>query len=164
MIKYAEKDKNDLDIIAPLWDKLREHQRIRSTHFSAHYEKRTWKHRKEELLQKSESGGFHLDVAMDSQTKQIVGYCVSVMSPDKQAQLESIYVEPTYRKSHIGDKLMQKALSWMNKMGAETKTLIVGVGNEEVLSFYSRYGFYPKHITVEQVKMETTTQSVRKAK
>jgi diamine N-acetyltransferase len=164
MIKYAEKDGKDLDIIAPLWDKLREHQRIRSIHFSAHYEKRTWKRRKEELLQKSESGGFHLDVAIDSQTKQIVGYCVSVMSPDKQAQLESIYVEPTYRKSHIGDNLMQKALSWMNKMGAKTKTLIVGVGNEEVLSFYSHYGFYPKYITVEQVKMETTTQSIRKAK
>lgn len=48
---------------------------------------------------------------------------------------------------------MQRALHWMDEMQAGTKILIVGVGNEEVLSFYSRYGFYPKHITVEQVKI-----------
>ena len=89
---------------------------------------------------------------------------MSTISADKQGQLESIYIEPEYRKAGIGDELMKRALSWMNEMKAETKTLIVGVGNEEVLSFYSRYGFYPKHITVEQVKTEVKTPSTKKLK
>ena len=153
MIEYAEKGKQDLDSIAPLWEKLTEHHRIRSPHFSEHIARRTWKQRKAELLLKSESGGLHVDVAIDSDTREIIGYCVSIVSSDRQGELESIYVEPKYRQFGIGDQLMQRALSWMNKMQAKTKTLIVGVGNEEVLTFYSRYGFYPKHITVEQVRL-----------
>jgi ribosomal protein S18 acetylase RimI-like enzyme len=155
-IEYVEKSKQDLDSIAPLWEKLREHQRIRSPHFPQHYARRTWKRRKEELLKKSEIGGLHLDVATDSKTKIIIGYCISTISSDKQGQIESIYIEPEYRKAGIGDELMQRALSWMNEMKTKTKTLIVGAGNEEVLSFYSRYGFFPKHITAEQVETEET--------
>ncbi|HEX9896462.1 MAG TPA: GNAT family N-acetyltransferase [Dehalococcoidales bacterium] len=151
-IEYAEKGRQDLDSIAPLWNKLREHQRIRSPHFAEHYARRTWKRRKAELLQKAESGGLHLDIVMDSKTKKIIGYCVSIVSSDKQGKLESIYVEPKYRQFGIGDQLMQRTLKWMDEKQAKTKTLTVGVGNEEVLTFYSRYGFYPKHITVEQVE------------
>jgi ribosomal protein S18 acetylase RimI-like enzyme len=153
-IEYVEKDKKDLDSFAPLWEKLREHQRIRSPHFAEHYARRTWKRRSAELLQKSESGGPHVYIATYLDTKELIGYCVSIVSSDKQGQLESIYIEPNYRQSGIGDQLMRRALSWMNKMHAKTKTLTMGVGNEEVLTFYSRYGFYPKHIVVEQVETE----------
>jgi ribosomal protein S18 acetylase RimI-like enzyme len=163
-IAYTAKGKQDLDSIALLWDKLREHQRVRSPHFPQHYARRTWKQRKAELLQKSEPGGIHLDIATDSKTKKIIGYCVSTISADKQGQLESIYIEPEYRKAGIGNELMQRALSWMNEMKTKAKTLIVGVGNEEVLTFYSRYGFYAKHITVEQVETEVKTPSTKKLK
>lgn len=164
MIAYSEKGKQDLDSIAPLWEKLREHQRVRSPHFPQHYARRTWKRRKAELLEKAKTGGLHLDIAADSKTKKIRGYCVSTISSDKQAQLESIYIEPEYRKAGVGDELMQRALAWMNEMQVKTKTLIVGVGNEEVLSFYSRYNFYPKYITVEQVETEVETPSTKKLK
>jgi ribosomal protein S18 acetylase RimI-like enzyme len=163
MIEYAEKGKQGLDSIAPLWEKLREHQRIRSQHFSEHYARRTWKQRRAELLQKSESGGLHVDVATNSDTRKIIGYCVSTVSSDRQGQLESIYVEPSNRQFVIGDQLMRRALTWMTEMRAKTKTLIVGVGNEEVLKFYSRYGFYPKHITVEQVETEVEALPIKES-
>ncbi len=152
MFECVEIDSSDLDSIASLWNKLREHQRNLSPHFPDHYEKRNWKSRKAELLQKSESGGFHAVVAIDRSMKKIIGYCVSTISSDEQGCLESIYIDPEYRQSGIGDKLMRQALEWMDKKQAKTKTLTVGVGNERVLGFYSRYGFYPKLITVEQVK------------
>jgi ribosomal protein S18 acetylase RimI-like enzyme len=164
MIEFEEKGKQDLDSIVPLWDKLREHQRVLSLHFSQHYARRTWKRRKTELLQKAKTGSIHLDIATDSKTNNMIGYCVSIVSADKEGQLESIYIEPKYRKAGSGDKLMRRALSWMNKMHAKTKTLIVGVGNEEVLTFYSRYGFYPKYITVEQVENEAETPPTKKLK
>jgi ribosomal protein S18 acetylase RimI-like enzyme len=151
-IKYTENGKQDLDLIAPLWEKLREHQRLRSLHFPGHYAARTWQARKADLMRKSRSGGLHLHIATDLDTREPIGYCVSTVSGNGQGQLESIYVEPDYRKCGVGDRLMRRALNWMDVMHARTKTLTVGVGNEEVLSFYRRYGFYPKHITVEQVK------------
>jgi ribosomal protein S18 acetylase RimI-like enzyme len=158
MFEYMEIDSDNLDSIASLWNKLREHQRNLSPHFSDHYEQRNWKSRKTELLQKSESGGFHAVVAIDKKMKRIIGYCVSTISSDRQGCLESIYIEPEYRNSGIGDKLMRQALQWMDKKQAKTKTLTVGVGNERVLDFYSRYSFYPKHVTVEQVKYPKTAR------
>lgn len=158
MLEYMEIDSANLDSIASLWNKLREHQRNLSPHFSDHYEKRNWKSRKLELLQKSEAGGFHAVVVVDRMMNKIIGYCVSTVSQDRQGCLESIYIEPEYRNSGIGDKLMRQALEWMDKKQAKTKTLTVGIGNERVLVFYSRYGFYPKLITVEQVRHPKTAR------
>lgn len=155
-IEYSEKDAADLELVEPLWQKLREHQRVRSPHFPQHYANRTWQARKAELLDKAGTGGIRIDLARDSDSGELIAYCVSTVSYDKQGRLESIYVEPDYRKHGIGDNFMRKALAWMNHKQARAKTLIVGAGNEEVLTFYSRYGFYPKHITLEQVDIMNT--------
>lgn len=152
MFEYSEISRQDIDFIQPLWEKLREYQQVRSPHFPQHYKRRTWKRRKVELLKKASSDGLYIEIATDSDIKEIIGYCMSTVSSDKQGCLESIYVEPNYRRLGIGDHLMQRAITWMDKKHATTKTLIVGVGNEEVLKFYSRYGFYPKYITVEQIE------------
>jgi len=69
--------------------------------------------------------------------------------------LESIFVEPHYRRNGIGDNLMLKALHWMNGKQAETIVLQVGIGNEAVLSFYSRYNFHPRTIILQQTKIVT---------
>ena len=150
-IECIELDKGRIDSIGPLWDKLREHQRARSPHFAAHYERRKWPVRRAELLARAGEGGLHIDVARDSGTGRFVGYCVSTVSATREGRLESIYLEPDCRKLGLGDILMKRALDWMAKEHTVTRTLIVGAGNEEVLGFYARYGFYPKHITVEQV-------------
>ncbi len=151
-IECVELDKREIDSIAPLWDKLRRHQRDRSPHFAAHYERRTWAARRVELLAKAGEGGLHIDVARDTDTARLVGYCVSTVSAAGDGRLESIYLEPECRKLGLGGTLMKRALDWMAERRAVTRTLIVGAGNDEVLGFYARYGFYPKHITVEQVK------------
>ncbi|MBI4267264.1 MAG: GNAT family N-acetyltransferase, partial [Chloroflexi bacterium] len=72
--------------------------------------------------------------------------------PNGKGCLESIFVESDYRGNDIGDTLMAKAIEWMNSKKVQTITLDVGVGNEEVLSFYSRYGFYPRTIVLQQKK------------
>ncbi len=148
-LKICELPAADIDAIAPLWDKLRAHQQVRSPHFPQHYARRTWKARRAELIDK---GKLHIDILRDTVQATTVGYCVSTVSTDRHGMLESIYIEPAYRRTGAGDKLMKKALDWMDAQHALTKTLTVGVGNEEVLKFYARYGFHPKHITVEQVK------------
>lgn len=49
--------------------------------------------------------------------------------------------------------MMKRALAWMETEKAERVNIAVSIGNEEVLPFYQRYGFFPKHIFLEPKKM-----------
>jgi len=149
-IEYTENGPRGLDLVAPLWEKLRAYQQTLSRHFPGHYANRTWQARRAELLEKDWTGALHVHLAKDLDTGKTVGYCVSTVSQDGQGRLESIFIEPDYRNQGIGDNLMQRAVDWMNERQARTKMLIVGTGNEEVFNFYRRYRFYPKHVTLEQ--------------
>ena len=40
----------------------------------------------------------------------------------------------------------------MDNMCVKNKKIIIAVGNEELISFYQRFNFYPRHITLEQKK------------
>jgi len=149
-IKYTETDQNGLDSIAPLWRKLNEEHRVRSEQFSGIYAKRTFDWRKKVLLEKSEPGSLHICMARDSISGDLLDYCVSTISEDNRGEIDSIYIEPDYRKYGIGDALMERALSWLNEHSVTRKVVNVGTGNENVLTFYGRYGFYPRTIILEQ--------------
>ncbi len=45
---------------------------------------------------------------------------------------------------------MKKSLKWMENYGVKDKRIGVGEGNEDVFSFYKRYGFYPKATILAQ--------------
>ena len=79
----------------------------------------------------------------------------STVSSEGMGRLESIFDESDYRRNGIGDNLMLKALDWMNDKQAETIVLQVGVVNEAVFSFYSRYNFHPRTIILQQTKIVT---------
>ena len=151
-IEYSEIGACDLDIVGPLWEKLREHHEVRSPHFAQHYASRTWQARRAELLEKAVTGVMRIDLAKDLDSGDVIAYCVSIVSANGEGCLESIFVEPNYRENRIGDNLMQKALDWMNNKQAKTMVLEVAVGNEAVLSFYSHYDFYPRTIILQKVK------------
>jgi len=46
---------------------------------------------------------------------------------------------------------MNRAIEWLDN--AEVKTKIIGVaeGNEDVLDFYKRYGFYKRRVILEHI-------------
>jgi diamine N-acetyltransferase len=152
-IFYTETDAQGLDLIDPLWQKLREHHKARAPKvFIEHYEKFTFSIRKKELLEKSRNGVILVDLARDRNTKALIGYCVSTVSEKNQGEIDSIYVEKEYRGLDIGDNLMKRALKWMDVHSVTKKIIGVAAGNEEVFAFYSRYNFYPRVSILEQVK------------
>jgi ribosomal protein S18 acetylase RimI-like enzyme len=157
-IEYQEIDAGALDLIGPLWQKLNEYHRVRSQHFANSFEKHTFDWRKKDLLEKSNSGSLRIDLAKDLDTGELIGYCVSTISKDKQGEIDSIYVEPGYRQSGIGDYLMRRALRWMDDLSVAKKILRVGAGNEEVFEFHRKYDFYPRTIILEQVRTGETGQ------
>jgi len=151
-IIYSETDQRDLDVIGPLWQKLLEHHKERSWHFTEHFSRMTFDTRKKELLEKSASGVMRIDLASDAESGEIIGYCISTITGDKQGEIDSIYVERDYRRAGIGDTLMKRTLDWMDKHSVRSKTLIIGVGNEEVVDFYRSYHFEIRSIIMEQVE------------
>lgn len=150
-IEYIENDQHGLDSIASLWEKLNEHQRVRSHHFTYHFEQMTFDIRKKRLLEKVKKGALRVDIAKDTETGKLVGYCISSVTEDKQGEVESIFVESDYRRLGIGDSFMKKALEWMDGLSVTKRIIGVAVGNEEVFPFYARYGFYPRVTVLQRV-------------
>jgi len=151
-IEYSETDEQGLDLVGALWEKLLEYHRSLSQHFSGRLDRMTFELRKKGLLKKSSGGAMRIDLARDMNTGELVGYCISTVSGDRQGEIESIYIEPDYRGSGIGDNLMKRALRWMDEYPVTRKVLAVGAGNEEVFAFYSRYNFYPRATILEQTE------------
>jgi RimJ/RimL family protein N-acetyltransferase len=143
-IEYLEKNQNDLDIIRPLWDKLNAHHITVSKYFKDSRAVTTFDMRKKQLMEKSYQGALRIDLARDAVTKEFIGYCVTSVDPQKQGEIESIYVEKEYRLSGIGDSLMTRALGWLETVTVKKTILGVAEGNEGVFAFYRRHNFYPR--------------------
>lgn len=151
-IEYTETDAEGLDKIASLWQKLNDLHGELSEHFSASYPKNTFLRRKQELLAKSSGGAMRLDLVRDKDTVNLIGYCVSTISKNGKGEIDSIYIEDSYRRSGIGDCLMKKALCWLKEKSADRVVVEVIVNNEAAFSFYRQYGFYLRSTILEQVK------------
>jgi ribosomal protein S18 acetylase RimI-like enzyme len=143
-IEYLEKDHDDLEFIRPLWQKLNQHHRAVSKYYKDSRTATTFDMRKKQLLEKSCQGALHIDLARDSNTEEHIGYCVTTINPEKQGEIESLFIEKDYRGMGIGDNLMARALSWLKTMSVQKTILGVAEGNESVFPFYRRYNFYPR--------------------
>ncbi|OGO00484.1 MAG: hypothetical protein A2Y58_00220, partial [Chloroflexi bacterium RBG_13_51_52] len=108
-IVYEKADAKGLELVGPLWQKLIKHHRVRSRHFQEHFDRMTWEIRKKELLEKSLNGMMLVDLAKDSKTGEIIGYCVSTINEKEHGEIESIFIEDSYRRAGIGDNFIKRA-------------------------------------------------------
>jgi ribosomal protein S18 acetylase RimI-like enzyme len=153
-IAYTAIDERGLYLIESLWQKLNELHGSRSRDFTAHFDRMTFERRKEDLLKKSAGGALRIDLARDTETDGLIGYCITSITAANHGEIESIYIEPDYRHRGIGDILMKKALKWLEERTVTRRTLVVAAGNEEVFDFYHRYNFYPRATILEQIVPE----------
>ena len=156
-IEYSVVDKKGIDIVVPLWEKLNEHHGRLSQNFTYDYPGRTWETRKKEFL--GEAADLRIDLAKDTDTGELVGYCVSSITSDKLGEIDSIFVESDYRRSGIGDHLITNALNWMKELSVTRILVQVMVGNEEVHPFYKKYGFLPRTTVMMRIDENDTSGS-----
>lgn len=149
-VKFIETNHLNLDLIQPLWEKLNEHHRMQESDFKRHYENFTFQERKDVLLKKASRGAMLVCLAEDEESGIRVGYSVTTISPENEGEIDSIYVEDKYRRLGIGDELMKRSMRWMDKNEVKNKKVVVAAGNQEASSFYKRYGFQTRSITLEQ--------------
>jgi ribosomal protein S18 acetylase RimI-like enzyme len=151
MINYYETDENELDLIKELWEKLNGHHKARSKYFYQEYEKIVFEDRKKELLNKVGDKNLRVDIAVDTVSEEAVGYCVSSISKEK-GEIDSLYVQENFRNMGIADRLMRRALNWMDKNNVVKRVVKLSTGNDDAIQFYSHYGFHPKQILLKQIK------------
>jgi diamine N-acetyltransferase len=150
-ISYIATDGKDLGFIAGLREKTRRYHKERSTHFKELFTETNIKEAYKLLLENAVDG-ILLDLVKDTNTGYLVGYCLATINKEKHGEIGSIYIEPEYRRRRIGYKLMERALSWMEKEGVTKKILCIAAGNEEVMDFYRHFHFEVRTIVMEQVR------------
>jgi len=149
-IEYLDGGEEQFISIKPLWEKIKEHHKNVSTYFSEYFEQKNFEERRLELLDKSKDSCLKIFLAKDMSLNKFVGYCIATIDRNKVGEIDSIYIEPDYRKNGLGENLMRKALDWMESKQVRSKKMIVAVGNEDVFDFYKQFNFYPRSITLEE--------------
>lgn len=139
-----------LEFVQPLWEKLNKHHEDKSSYFKSRFINLKFEDRKNKFVNDN-----NLEVKIDL-IKNIgkdlyIGYCISTVNRELVGEIDSLFVEKEYRKYGLGDKLMNRALDWLNSCKVKTKIIGVAEGNESVLEFYKRYGFYKRRVILEQI-------------
>jgi diamine N-acetyltransferase len=149
-INYIATDAKDIDIITPLRQKTRQYHVERSNFFKDRITEVSIEEQNKKILAMA-SGGIFLDLAKDDESGNLAGYCLTGINEEKNGVILSIYLEPEYRRQHIGENLMKRALEWMDSRGVKRKKLEIIAGNEEVIDFYRHFNFEVRSILMEQV-------------
>ena len=149
-IRYTQGGEELLDIIQPLWEGLNEHHKEHSPHFRYEYEAYAFRIRKSMFREKAGSGNMSIIMAEDETRRLPVAYCIVTVSESGQGEIESIFVEQNYRGTGVGNHLMQMALAWMEQLGASIRIVAIAAGNEQAVSFYARYAFFPRQTLLKQ--------------
>lgn len=143
-IRYVSTGIESLSIMKPLWERLREHHAEKSIHFAEGFLENTFEKRTASIVERSKNGKVNIDLAVEEHTEALVGYCISSIAVGEEAEIDSIFILPEYRGQNIGDTLLERAVAWIKSEGIEKIKISVVHGNDDVLSFYKKHGFYPR--------------------
>lgn len=140
-ICIVEKDIKEIELMKPLWEKLNSIHYDKSIYFKSRYDKFTFDKRIDSIYKKAQKGIIKLDLLLDNDKGNYIGYCLSSIEGDL-GEIESIFIEKEYRKLGLGDKLMNNVLVWFQSKEIKNIEINVVYANDEALPFYNRYGFH----------------------
>lgn len=147
-INYKEISFSELEQIRPLWEKLRIHHYERASDFKNDFAKITFEKRQQKIIKNKKA--IKIFVAEETNSGQIIGYCIASLHEDGRGEVDSIYIEAEYRKLGIGRTLMKRSLGWFTAVGVTEILIEVAVGNEAALPFYRQFGFAPRTYLLKQ--------------
>lgn len=138
-----------LDETKELWEELNQLHLEKSHDFKKHYASYTFQMRKDRLNAYAGKGKLSVMIAYDKDVK--IGYCIASVV-DGVGEIDSIYITPDYRDSHVGSTLINISLNWIKLNNTKKIIVAVSAGNEEVLNFYSQFGFAPRLTQLEMIR------------
>ena len=142
-LTYRQIQPQQLNLIEPLWDKLRLIHLEDSKNFKEHFVKLTFEERCKEFYQMSPYN-IRITIVEDKE-REIIAYSIATINQEKKnGKIESIFVGSDIRKNGIGTNLMEDMIFWMEKNNCSNLELSVVAGHEKVFKFYEKFGFYPR--------------------
>jgi diamine N-acetyltransferase len=149
IITYKQLSLHNLSEIKPLWEELNKIHLADSVHFKEHYQSFSFESRSSKWMKLQEKDIFILVAQTNDSTS--IGYCVSTIDVDKNAEIDSLFVDTNFRQLGIGRKLIEKSKEWFQKNSCQSIRLSVSYGHESVLPFYIKSGFFPR-LTILELK------------
>lgn len=151
-IAFSVHGRDELDLIEPLWEGLAAHHRERAQAnapvFLDEMNTMTFAVRRDALLEKNRDRVLRIELAVDTAAGAPVGYCVASGALGGHGEVESIFVDPSYRNRGVGGLLLEHALAWMEEIGTVEQALSVFAGNAQTVPFYARHGFSPRFMVL----------------
>lgn len=135
-------DSMDIDAIQPTWEELTVHHAKTSKYFNEFFSNYPFEVRKSKLIKGARGGKIKIDLLIDSSTKSVYGHCLSIIREDLSGELESLYINPVARGLSFGKVFVERAMTWFDREGVDKIGIEVAVGNDDVLSFYQKFGYY----------------------
>ena len=135
-MEIKELSRENYHLIKEMWAKLNRLHGELSNNFKNHFESFTFEKRMQPLLEKR-----YLSVFIATDATKHIGYCI-VSAENGTGEIDSIYIEPEYRKRKIGSTFINRAMDWFNRMGCDSICIFVADGNDGVLNFYQSFGFH----------------------
>jgi diamine N-acetyltransferase len=151
-ILYIATDADSMGDIANLWEHQKKHHVERATNFKKEMASKTWEQRRDEMLAKAIGGRLRLDLAYDEDI--IVGYCIATVNKEQRGEIDSIYVEKKYRGQGIGKEFIGRSETWFMMMGAKDRIIAIAEGNEDVIPFYNKLGYFTSVTIMQHVDEE----------
>jgi diamine N-acetyltransferase len=148
-ISYRQLEPEQLDLIRPLWEALRDFHTTVPNRFAPTVVGRPFEPRRLELCRKAVEGRLRIEIASVTADDSTIAYCVTSLSAAGAGELESLYVAPEFRRRGIAGRLVRSALDWLIECEAKTRRVVVFHGNDEALAFYTRIGFHPRNLELE---------------
>jgi ribosomal protein S18 acetylase RimI-like enzyme len=141
-----------LDRIAPLWHELRSHHALLDPTWRDGLLATQFHERKAGLITKSSGGGAMLVLhASTSERSEVVGYCVTTVTPGGDGEIDSLFVVPSHRRRGIGEAMMLRSMQWLAERGAKSIAVEVMAGNADALRLYERWGFRARTVRMLHV-------------
>ncbi|MEA2071305.1 MAG: GNAT family N-acetyltransferase [Asgard group archaeon] len=143
-IELIECSLDNIELIKPIWKKLRMYHEEKSINFKRDFIELTFEKRIEKIKEKAKkSGEVKILIARDRSKEHNVGYCIGSITSDNIGEVDSLFVLKKYRNFRVGDKLLREIINWLEDNKVDEIYIGVASGNEEVFGFYENYGFYP---------------------
>lgn len=143
-IEISRIPNREIHVIRPLWEKLNQLHEEQSDHFKNHFSHFSFEQRIEQFNDRDDLAVF--TATRDGDT---FGYCIASVK-NRTGEIDSIFIRPVYQKSGIGEKLLEKAESWLNSQDIDKIHICVAQGNELAFGFYAKYGFFHRFSVLEK--------------
>ncbi len=136
------REEKDLMIIKPLWQALNRHHMIHSRHFEQVYRDVDFESKIEKF---NNVDDYRLEVICKN--KKPLGYILGSLK-DQNGEIDSFYIYDDLRGLGLGEYLLKRMILWLESNDVKTITSEVAAGNEEVIGFYHKMGFYTSKHTM----------------